>query len=80
MWCVIIHNDDTTPLSFVILLIIDVFKINPDTATLYAWSVHNNGCTGFGPFTHDVAETKRDIIVRAAQENGYDLKCTINPQ
>ena len=80
MWHVIFHNDDKTTMEFVIFLLLQVFHASIEEATKITETVHTKNAASAGLFTHEVAESKMNICVTTARENGYPLQVTIEEE
>lgn len=70
---VVIHNDDYTPLDFVIRLLQHVFNYSYSKSTDIAMDVHEKGKGIAGTYPFDIAESKAAQIVQNAQRNGHPL-------
>tara|TARA_R110000851_G_scaffold17372_2_gene55180 strand:+ start:731 stop:1024 length:294 start_codon:yes stop_codon:yes gene_type:complete len=57
-WVILLHNDDVTPMEFVIQLLASVFTVNYATATEVTLQIHNDGQGVAGIYSHEVAEQK----------------------
>ena len=66
---VIFHNDDYTPMDFVVDVLMKFFGMNEEKATQVMLLVHTQGKAVCGVYTRDIAETK------AAQVNQYSSEC-----
>ena len=67
MWRVLLHNDDFTPMDFVVAILIRIFGKDPDEAARLMMMVHEKGRAQVGVFTKEIAETKA-LQVRATAE------------
>ena len=76
---VIIHNDDYTPMEFVISVLVSIFKKGPAEAYEITMNVHKKEKGIAGIYTRDVAQTKMTQANAAATENKFPLKCTMEP-
>lgn len=74
---VIIHNDDFTPMEFVIRLLIEVFNRNIEDAGKLTLVVHEDGRAIVGSYGLEIAEQKREESTLIARQHGYPLKITI---
>ncbi len=74
---VILHNDDYTPMEFVIEILIDIFKKDEMTATNIMLNVHNLGQGVCGIYTYEIAETKVARVMDMAQQHEYPLKASM---
>ena len=76
---VIVCNDDTTPVEFVILMLISVFRLNMDEATNLTLKVHHEGSAVAGIFSYEIAEQKTIDATNLARDNGYPLIIKVEP-
>lgn len=76
MWKVILHNDDFTPLDFVVELLQVVFNKKPDEAIAIADHVHVRGRAQVGLYTREIAETKTALAQRIAEDYEHPLLTT----
>jgi ATP-dependent Clp protease adaptor protein ClpS len=76
---VIIFNDDTTPMEFVIQLLIEIFNKNIDTATDLTVEVHTNGKATAGIYTAEIAHEKVAESLNCVLLHGYQLKLSAEP-
>ncbi len=74
---VLIHNDDFTTKEFVVQMLMAVFNKSAEEASDIMWRAHQNGVGLCGIYPRDVAETKVNVAMEAARENGYPLMLTI---
>ena len=77
MYRVLIHNDDFTPMEFVVHILQQYFNKDKELATEIMLKVHNEGAAVGGVYTYDLAETKQSLTEKAAKEEEYPLKCTV---
>ena len=79
-WVVVAHNDDFTPIDFVIAVFHKVFKLSLDEAHAKTLEVHNKGkaivCTA--PF--EVAEMKVAITMGWAKQEEHPFRVEAQPQ
>ncbi len=80
MYKVLIHNDDYTPMEFVVAILSQVFRLNEVDATRVMLHVHHQGVGVAGVFTHQVAETKMHQVVAAAKRHEFPLQCSMEPE
>lgn len=79
MWNVVLYNDDTTSMEFVILVLMQIFHKSLDDASEIMMNVHENGKGIAGTYSHEVASQKRDDTINAARTNNFPLNCEIEP-
>ena len=70
---VIFHNDDYTPMEFVVYVLQTFFGFDGDRAQQIMLAVHTHGKGVCGIFTREVAETKSAQVNNFAKENGHPL-------
>jgi len=76
---VIVCNDDTTPVEFVIIMLISVFRLNMEEATNLTLKVHHEGSAVAGIFSYEIAEQKTIDATNLARDNGYPLIIKVEP-
>lgn len=74
---VLLHNDDFTPVDFVIRLVIKLFQKSFEEANKIVLKVHHEGVGICGVFSYQIAETKMHLIHQAAKENSFPLRASI---
>ncbi len=77
MYRVVLHNDDYTPMEFVVDVIVKVFRKSVMDATNIMLRIHKQGRGTVGTFTHDVAQTKAQQVHKMARERDFPLKATV---
>ena len=80
LYKVLLHNDDYTPMEFVIAVLTHIFRLGEVDATRIMLHVHNSGVGVAGLFTHEIAETKMQHVLSNARRQEYPLQCTIEPE
>ena len=80
LYKVLLHNDDFTTKEFVVTVLVSVFNKSLDQATQLMWSVHRHGVGVAGVYPFEVAETKIGIVKATAEEYGFPLKMTMEPE
>lgn len=76
---VILHNDDVTPMDFVIAILMKVFSHSEENATQLMWEVHKKGKATAGIYTKEIASTKKKEVDAYNQAYQLSLKTTIEP-
>lgn len=74
---VIMHNDDFTPMEFVVEILIDIFHKELPEAERLMLTVHERGRAAVGSYTYDMAVTKIQIAARRAKQEGFPFRMTI---
>lgn len=77
MFKVILHNDDYTPMDFVVSVLVTIFHKNHAESTQIMLNVHNKGKGICGVYTFGIAETKVHQVHEIAGQNGYPLKASL---
>ncbi|HSW94457.1 MAG TPA: ATP-dependent Clp protease adapter ClpS [Gammaproteobacteria bacterium] len=76
LYQVIMHNDDFTPMEFVVRVLEHFFHMERVAATRTMVEVHTIGKAICGIFTKDVAETKVDQVIDYARMHDHPLLCS----
>lgn len=74
---VIMHNDDYTPMDFVVLVLMEIFKKEQTEAVRLMLQVHEGGSAVVGTFSYDIAKTKVKTVTSLARQEGYPFCLTI---
>lgn len=77
LYKVMLHNDDFTPMEFVVMVLMHVFHLDHTSAEAIMLAVHHQGRGVAGIYTRDIAETKARTVVGLAEQNGHPLLATI---
>ena len=73
-WKVILINDDVTPVDFVVTLLMDVFRHDPNSAGNITMQVHETGSAIAGVYSFEIAEIKSVEATTLARAAGYPLQ------
>jgi len=79
-WKVIILNDDTTPMDFVIVCLMSIFKHTEDSAKDITLEVHESGSGIAGIYSFEIAEAKANEAVELARANSFPLQCKLEEE
>ena len=79
MYQVVMLNDDYTPMEFVVIVIQEYFNKDLETATQIMLNIHVDGRGVCGVYTKDVAATKVNQVLEAANKAGHPLQCVSEP-
>jgi len=79
LYKVLFHNDDYTPMEFVVLVLMSIFGRSEVDATQIMLHVHNTGVGVAGLYPFSVAETKVSEVMAAAEKAQYPLLVTLEP-
>ena len=74
---VLLHNDDYTPMDFVIEVLTRFFNKSQSEATEIMLAVHHSGTGLCGIYPYEIAETKVAMVVESARENEHPLQCSL---
>ena len=77
LYKVLLHNDDFTPMEFVVFILQTIFNHGENDAVRLMLDVHRKGIGLAGVFTYEVAEMKVDKVTSLAQANEFPLLCTM---
>ena len=76
-YCVILLNDDSTPMDFVINICQTIFNKTKPKAEAITLEVHKKGKGVAGIYSYEVAEQKCVETVTEARRNGFPLDVTL---
>ena len=79
-WKVIMVNDDSTPMDFVVGLLVEIFKHTSETAQKVMLQIHNEGSGVAGVYTFEIAEAKSVEATTIARSNGFPLQIKIEEE
>jgi ATP-dependent Clp protease adaptor protein ClpS len=74
---VVILNDNSTPMEFVIELLKVIFHHTQEAAVQIMMQVHNNGKGTAGIYSYEVAEQKAMESTQIARTNGHPLGVSV---
>ena len=74
---VLLHNDNYTPMEFVIDILVEVFHKSAEQAAVIMLAVHEKGIGVCGVYPHEMAETKVVMVHSRARRAGFPLKSTM---
>ena len=75
-YAVILHNDDYTPMVFVVWILMEFFNKNEEQANSITFEVHKKGSGIAGVYDYQIAEQKIADVAESAKENNYPLQVT----
>ena len=76
-FAVVLHNDDYTPMEFVVFVLQEIFHHPFERAERIMLSVHNDGMGVAGIYHFEIAEQKAYDTALEAKDNQYPLKVTV---
>ena len=77
---IIFHNDDFTPMDFVVKLLIEIFYHDSDTAEELTKLIHDKGKGVAGTYSYEIAEQKSIESTSMARTAGHPLQVTIEKE
>ncbi len=77
---ILLHNDAHPPRDFVVLVLQQVFSQGQAEAARLMLYTHKNGVGVVGIYPRDVAENKVGEVRTVAEDAGYPLLCTHEPE
>jgi ATP-dependent Clp protease adaptor protein ClpS len=77
---VIMLNDDTTPMEWVIDLMKMIFNHSQETAEQLTLTIHNEGSAVVGIYTYEIAEQKSVESTNASREHGFPLQLRLDKE
>ncbi len=77
---VLLLNDDYTTWEFVVYVLTRFFAKSEAEANRLTLEVHQKGVVLAGVYTFEIAETKAQQVVRAAQQEGHPFRATVEPE
>ena len=79
-WKVILLNDDSTPMEFVVAILIDIFKHTHDSAKDVMLQVHETGSGVAGLYSFEIAEAKAVEATIQAGQGGHPLQVKLEEE
>ncbi len=79
-WKVILLNDDSTPMEFVISILVEIFKHTADTARDIMLQVHETGSGIAGIYSFEIAEAKAVEATHQARTSGFPLQIKLEEE
>ena len=71
------HNDDFTPMEFVVEILINIFRKDLLEAERLMMTVHESGRASVGAYTYDIAVTKVHAASELARQEGFPFRMTV---
>lgn len=79
LWRVVIHNDNFTPMNFVIYVLVKIFEKPVIFAEGIMWQAHSEGNAVVEALPKEEATRRVNKAMFAARLEGYPLKLTVEP-
>jgi ATP-dependent Clp protease adaptor protein ClpS len=80
LYKVLLHNDNFTPMEFVVLVLREVFAKSEADAMSIMLHAHTHGMAVAGVYTFEIAETKVQQTMALAEKAAFPLLCTMEPE
>jgi len=77
MFNVVLYNDDSTTVEFVILILMNIFYKSFDEASKLTLTIHDEGKGIAGTYTHEVADQKCQETIFVARSHSFPLQCKV---
>ena len=77
---VILHNDDYTPMDFVIVILMDVFNFGFKKATQITMQVHEKGKGIAGAYSKEIALMKTKKCNQISRKEGHSLMVSMEQE
>ena len=77
---VILHNDDYTPMDFVIIVLMDAFNFSFQKASAIMMQVHEQGKGIAGAYSKEIALMKVKRCNKIAHQEGHPLLVTMEAE
>jgi ATP-dependent Clp protease adaptor protein ClpS len=78
-WRVIIHNDDVTPMPFVVAILLGVFRLGPPRAESVMLEAHHTGAAHVVTLALEEAEVRVEKAHALARAKRFPLTFTYEP-
>jgi ATP-dependent Clp protease adaptor protein ClpS len=80
LYKVLLHNDNFTPMEFVVLVLKEVFAKSEADAMAIMLHAHTHGMAVAGVYSFEIAETKVQQTMALAEKAAFPLLCTLEPE
>ena len=80
LYRVLLHNDDYTPMEFVVAILQAVFFKSESDAHAVMLHAHTRGYAVAGVYSFEIAEEKVAKVTALAEEAGFPLLSTLEPE
>jgi ATP-dependent Clp protease adaptor protein ClpS len=77
---VVMLNDETTPMEWVIEVLVSIFKHSETTAKEITLAIHNEGSGLAGIYSYEIAEQRSLEAVSASRERGFPLQIKLEEE
>ena len=80
MWRVLIHNDDVTPMDFVVRILVEIFQLTGFRAIRVMWEAHRTGVAHVVTEPLERAEFHVDQARSLSRPRGWPLTFSLEPE
>jgi ATP-dependent Clp protease adaptor protein ClpS len=77
---VIMLNDDTTPIEWVMGILKEIFRHSTSDAEALTMKIHTEGSAVVGTYKYEIAEQKGIESVNASRNNGFPLQLKVEEE
>jgi ATP-dependent Clp protease adaptor protein ClpS len=77
---VIFINDETTPIEWVIEILVKLFKHSQTSAEALTLQIHNEGSAVVGIYSYEIAEQKSVEATLASRDKGFPLQIRLEKE
>lgn len=77
---VIMLNDDTTPMDWVIEILKQIFRHSDASAETLTMTIHNEGSAVIGTYKYEIAEQKTVEAINASRNHGFPLQLKVEEE
>jgi|TARA_B100000925_G_C21904867_1_gene428787 ATP-dependent Clp protease adaptor protein ClpS len=77
---VVFLNDNSTPMEFVIDILVKIFKHTDETARDLTMQIHNEGSGVVGIYSYEIAEQKAVETTTLARNHGFALQIKVEEE
>jgi len=74
---VIMLNDNSTPMDWVIGILKEIFKHTDASAEALTMTIHNEGSAVVGTYKYEIAESKAIETVNVSRSHGFPLQVKV---
>lgn len=77
---VVFLNDNQTPMEFVVMLLVELFKHSEETAHTLTMKIHEEGSGVVGVYSYEIAEQKALEVTSICRDNGFPLRVKLEEE
>jgi|TARA_R110002153_G_scaffold83715_1_gene210209 ATP-dependent Clp protease adaptor protein ClpS len=79
-WKVVFFNDDSTPVDYVVEVLVAIFGHDADSANEIAMTIHASGRGVAGVYVYEIAEQKSSETLADSRSRGYSLQVELEKE